>query len=420
MTHHLPKLGARDYLALNAYWFAISFLWNGMSPLLLSALILRVVDESRKGAALGFLSIVGLFIAIIVQPLAGAWTDARTTRWGKRRPYLVGGTLFDGVFLLALFYARDYLSLVIAYVLLQIASNIAHGPYQAYLTDLVPESQRGQVSGVKLVFEMLGFVATAFVVGQLLERAQLFAAFLAIIGVLLGALVITVRGVDEGACVVDARPRGAGRADTALWRIVVHSRDFFWWLVSRWLILGAVNLIRNYLVFFLRDVLHIENAAAESGALLMILGIAVTLVAYPASAASDRWGRKPLIIGAGILGAVGAVALIFSTTLSALLIVGLCIGISTGIFLSVNWAWGADLIPRAAGGRFLGISNLATAGAGIIGGAGGWLLDALPAPMGYHALYLSAALCYAIGTLIVLGVREARSESAAAGPSPEK
>ena len=121
-------LRAWDYLTLNAYWFALSFLWNSMGPILLPTLVPLLVPESQKGSALGILTALGLVIAIVVQPAAGAWSDSRTTRWGKRRPYIVGGTLFDVVFLLLMAFAGNYVVLLIGYLLLQTSSNIAHGP----------------------------------------------------------------------------------------------------------------------------------------------------------------------------------------------------------------------------------------------------------------------------------------------------
>ena len=190
-------LRARDYFTLNAYWFALSFMWNAMAPLLLPTLVARSVVESQKGSALGTLTALGLILATIVQPAAGAWTDARTTRWGKRRPYIVGGTLFDVVFLVAMVLAGDYLFLLIAYALLQVTSNIAHGPYQAYLPELVPEAKRGKMTGVKLVFEMVGAIVTALAVGNLVGQGQMLAAFLAIIFFLLLTMAITAVFVDE-------------------------------------------------------------------------------------------------------------------------------------------------------------------------------------------------------------------------------
>src|SRR5512135_532840 len=174
-------LRAWDYVTLNAYWFALSFLWNSMGPILLPTLVPMLVPESQKGSALGMLSALGLIVAIVVQPAAGAWTDTRTTRWGRRKPYIVGGTLFDVVFLLAMAFAGNYVVLLVAYLLLQLSSNIAHGPYQGYIPELVPEAKRGAASGVARLLEIVGIIVTSLVIGAMVAQGQILTAFLAII-----------------------------------------------------------------------------------------------------------------------------------------------------------------------------------------------------------------------------------------------
>ncbi len=400
-----------DYFSLNAYWLALSFMWNSIGPILLPVLVTRLVPESEKGSALGTLTAIGLIIATIVQPLAGAWTDSRTTRWGKRRPYIVGGTLFDVVFLLAIVFAPNFALMLVAYAFLQTVSNIAHGPYQAYIPELVPEDKRGKVTGVKQFLEMFAAIVAALVVGNLAKDNTVL-AFVLIIVTLLITMAITALFVREQPFDgMTSVTKPAVAIDRSIWQTLFHSRDFFLWLVSRLLILLALNLVRNYLLFFLDDVLKMSDPAKEVGNLLAILGVAVTLVAYPAGALSDRVGRKPLVILAGTLGAVGALLLMTANEMTMVLISGTVLGVSIGIFLSANWAWGTDLIPQDAGGRLLGISNIATAGSGVLAGIGGYVLDYFnkQAPnAGYTALYLIAAVCYILGTVVVLGVKDVR------------
>ncbi len=414
-------LRAWDYFTLNAYWFALSFLWNSMGPILLPTLVPLLVPEAQKGSALGIISALGLIIAIIVQPVAGAWSDGRTTRWGKRRPYIVGGTLFDVVFLLTMAFAGNYIVLLIGYLLLQTSSNIAHGPYQGYIPELVPEAKRGAASGVARFLEIVGIIVTSLVVGNWVGQGQIVLSFVAIIFFLLFMMAITALFVTEvpfeGAgtpSTASSTPpaKTAGSAQHALsLRTIFYSRDFFLWLVSRLLILLGGNLVRNYALYFLKDVLKLANPAAEVGNLLAIIAVAIVIVVYPAGALSDRIGRKWLIVASGVLGAIGALLLMTATTLTMVLLDGAVIGVSIGIFLSVNWAWATDLIPADEGGRFLGISNLATAGSGVLAGIGGFMLDFFNAQspnLGYTALYLTAAICYVLGTLVAFGVKETR------------
>ena len=56
-------------------------------------------------------------------------------------------------------------------------------------------------------------------------------------------------------------------------------------------------------------------------------------------------------------------------------------GLATGAFLAVDWALMTDIIPKASSGRFMGISNVATASAGVIALAiGGTLMDIIGGP----------------------------------------
>ncbi len=83
-------LQGRDYLALNVYWFALSYLWNSLGPIILPVLVALLVPDAIKGSALGLLTSVGLVLAVVVQPAAGAVSDRATFRWGRRRPILAG------------------------------------------------------------------------------------------------------------------------------------------------------------------------------------------------------------------------------------------------------------------------------------------------------------------------------------------
>jgi len=78
--------------------------------------------------------------------------------------------------------------------------------------------------------------------------------------------------------------------------------------------------------------------------------------------------------------------------------------------MTVNWALGTDLVPPSEAGRYLGVSNLAGAGAGIMGaGLGGPLADffnqQLPG-LGYQMLFATYSACFLISSAVLLGVRE--------------
>jgi MFS family permease len=168
--------------------------------------------------------------------------------------------------------------------------------------------------------------------------------------------------------------------------------------------------------------------------LLGIVIISALIVSLPAARISDRVGRRPLILIGGLLGALGMLVLIFShyelvpaavlRPLAAALkvpplaaqvtLVGLLIGVGYGLFFAVDWAFLQDIIPADEAGLFMGFSNIATAGAGIIARfIGGFLLDPFNAgpkllglPGGYPVIFTVFFIWMLVGGLLILKVPE--------------
>jgi len=417
----MSTLRRRDYFTLNVYWFALSYLWNSMGPIILPVIVPPLVDPNFKGTAIGLLSAVGLIVATIVQPMAGALSDRSAQRWGRRRPYLLGGTLLDMIFLSGIVVSGNYWLLFASYFLLQVSSNVAHGPYQGLIPDLVPEEKRGSASGVKQFLEIIGIIVTSLVTAQLMNAGQLGVTMGSIMAILLITMLITLWGVREQPLAAASVPHKPVLA-TVLGTFNVDVRryaDFLWWLGSRLLILIGINLVRNFAILFVQEVLQLPDAIAATGTLLAILAVAIAVVVYPAGFFSDRFGRKPLHYFAGIVGAIGAFLLIFTRGYDDLFIYGGIIGVAIGVFLSVNWALATDLIPPAEAARYLGISNLATAGAGVLANLfGGPLIDIFNAQqpgLGYTVLFALGGLCMLAGTALLLPVRETRGRGTTRG-----
>ena len=120
----MKRANVLQMLVINAYWVGLSFMWNSLHPIVLPAVLLHFVPETQKNTYLGLLTFVGLVIAMLIQPLSGALSDRWASRWGRRRPLIVFGSLFDLIFLALLGWAGGSMWLVIGYIGLQFSSNI--------------------------------------------------------------------------------------------------------------------------------------------------------------------------------------------------------------------------------------------------------------------------------------------------------
>ena len=146
----MNRVNPFNLLVLNAYWFGLSFMWNSLHVIILPAVLLNFVPESLKNTYLGLMTFMGLIIAMMVQPISGWLSDNWRSPWGRRRPLMSLGTLLDLIFLAFLAWAGGLPMLAIGYIGLQFTSNIAHGPAQGLLPDLVSREKFGAGSGIKL------------------------------------------------------------------------------------------------------------------------------------------------------------------------------------------------------------------------------------------------------------------------------
>ena len=404
----MKNLRPIDYFNMNVYWFGLAFMWNSLHPIILPAVLLNFVPENLKNTYLGGLTFLGLILAMIVQPIAGAISDRTTFRWGRRRPYILIGTLFDFVFLAVLGLAGNYWVLFAGYILLQTSSNVAHGPAQGFIPDLVPEDRRGIAAGVKNLADMGGLVAASLVAGNLMGRQNPGPAFVVIGLLLLATMLITLFGVKEEP-LVEKRAKSLSQTFAQKVRdtLSIDARrypDYLWLIASRFFILLGIYAVQSFAQYFISDVLKATNPAQVTGNLMFSIGIALMALVFPAGYLSDRIGRKRLNVFAGLLGAVGIFLLLFATDYTRLMIFGTIIGAATGIFLSVNWALATDLIPKGEAGKYLGFSNLATAGAGAASRLGGPLIDLFNARQpgqGYSVLFALACLSLLAGTALL-------------------
>src|SRR5205807_1539401 len=117
--------------------------------------------------------------------MMGAVSDRSRSRFGRRRPFILAGTIGDVLFLTGLALSGSYWLLVIFYFLLQTASNTAQGPCQGLQPDVVPEDQRGTASGYYGVANLVGTLCGTVVAGLILAHAGRPAAIGSIAALLL-------------------------------------------------------------------------------------------------------------------------------------------------------------------------------------------------------------------------------------------
>ena len=433
------NLNHLDFVVLSLYWVAIGYLWTSLGGLILPDLVLQLVGREHEGLALGVLEGVGSLMAVVWQPIAGALSDRTRTRFGRRRPYIVGGTIGDVLFLVGLALSGSFGLVLIFYFLLQTASNTAQGPYQGLMPDVVPQAQRGTASGYFGVANVVGLLAGTVGAGLILAHAGRTAALLSICGLLVLTMLPTVLLIPDRAEPASDQFKNARQAIVTTFARPLRYPSFLWLMASRLLILMGLVGVQSFVFFYFSNVFFHndrKDTITASYTLLGLVIVAAFLVSWPAARASDRFGRRPFILVGGLLGAAGVLMLVFSPfqvlptqlldplarTLKVpplaaqATLVGVLIGIGYGLFFSVDWAFIQDVIPAEEAGLFMGFSNIATAGSGIIARfIGGFLLDPfnhgpqlLGLPGGFPVIFSVFSASLLVGALLILRVPELR------------
>ncbi len=412
----MKKLPLQQLFAINVYWLGHSFMWNSLHPIVLPAVLLHLVPDALKNTYLGVLSFGGLILAMVVQPISGAASDSWRSRWGRRRPLALLGTLLDFFFLALLAWSGNLLVVVVGYVGLQIVSNIAHGPMQGLIPDLVPPEQMGAASGLKNLMDMGGLIVASLAAGNLLapEARYPTAIMLVVIAVLALSAAITFLTTREQPSSQDARNRNRVRIRNVFKMDIRGNTNFFWLIGSRFVFLFGVYGVQTFAQYFIRDVLQAHNPVKATGDLMAALALALVVCAMLGGWLTDRFGARRVLVLASGLCALGCFLLAGVSDLSTLTPYAGVLGAGIGFYLTANWALASRLAPKQAAGKFLGLTNLATAGASALSKLAGIPIDlannAFPGLyVGYTGLFIMGGACALLSLLLLARVEEKRT-----------
>lgn len=325
---------------------------------------------------------------------------------------------------------RGYWALLALYVVSSVASNSAQAAAQALIPDLVPEEKRGLFSGIKALLEVpLPLFFVSAVVGPLVGRGRMQASLLAVMGVLAVCAAITMlvredrslgipsarggrelvrlalmtlvfaavivalgrivrlmlswsAGLSSGQATAVAVAAGVGGMlvavvggvlacmRVAIGRHAESARPFAWWVVNRLAFLVAANGMSGFMMYFMQErfvALAGERAAGPASSAVLLVGVFILVTAVPSGWIADRIGKRVLVALSGLIATAGMSVLLLVPTMAAVYAGGSLIGLAVGMFFTVNWALGTELVPNDEAGRYLGLANVAGAGAGAIG-----------------------------------------------------
>ena len=410
--------GARKWVlvvSLGLVFFILFALFAAILGVLLPNQI-QDIDPAGKTAALGIVFAITSVFSTITTPVAGALSDRTRSRFGRRTPWIVAGSLIGGVATILIPHGGNIVGITTFWVLATISLNCMLPVITTVVADRFRPSERGTVSGV-VGATMTAGLSAGTIFGGLLA-AHLFLAYAILgIGVMIACTLFVIFNPEPPLPADFGRPPPfrLGAFLREFWISPREHPDFAWAFFGRFSIYMGYQAILTYLLYILED--HIGLSQADANAMIARMS-SVTLVALIVSSLSSGWladrlGRlKPLVFIAGLLMALAVVAPLASRSIPGMFGYAVLVGLGYGAFMSVDLALMTHVLPpRPAGedatGKDLGILTTAINIPQILSPA---MAAALLTATGnnYPLLFCLAAAFVVVGACFVLPIRSVR------------
>lgn len=340
---------------------------GGLSSVCIKQLLLPIqisqLDPRTTATSFGLVAAVGACAGLIASPLSGALSDRTTSRWGKRRPWIIGGIIVAVVGLFTMAAATTIPILLIGEVLAQTGVDTILATVTALIPDQVPETQRAGLAALNGMAPIVGGVFGLVLVTRLTNPSIVRQGY-----VLLAVMSVACIGLFL--CVLREQPLRPDKIAPFDWRSFLagffqplRNRDFTYTFISRACVFLSFTLLGAYLFFYVSQGLHLPLAvAAQAVTVFQVLStVALVIVALLAGMLS-HWSQrlKPCLITGALVMAGGILLLVAVPNWQALLVAAVLFGGGFGAVLGVDIALAIRVLPNATDrGKDLGLITTA-------------------------------------------------------------
>ncbi|MCS5723032.1 MFS transporter [Herbiconiux sp. CPCC 203407] len=394
----------------------------------LPLLIARLVPEGERTGVLAFVTVCGAIASVVANPLFGLASDRTPGRFGRRRPWLLGGVVLGFGATVLVLNAGSVAALAVGWVLAQTAYNASLAAVAALLGDQVEEQRRASASGIFGAAAFLGTLPPLALAALVPDRLDIVMLTMPTAALAVGFIACLVIRDTPLAQVRRTSLTGSARR-LGLRGLELRRYSLFGWVwLQRFMLQLAFSLVTTFTLYFVavRFVLSPEGASPAVAVTTLIGGAGIVLSALVTGFVASRRGRYGPFIVAASLGLAAAAALRALAPDVPVLWAGAALGgVALGAFYAVDLALALRAIPAGRSGTFLGVFNIAETIPQAIAPAVALGLLALAGPdpvtetpENYTALYLAAGGVALLALLPLPFLRPILTRAAPADPEP--
>ena len=350
----------------------------------------------------------GALAAVIFNALGGRISDRSTSRFGRRRPWLIVGALgmLVGLALIAL--APGAALMAVGWFLAQAAGNLALAAYVASISDQLSPAQYGRASGLVGIASNLAVMIATWLASVL--TGNMIALFL--VPGLIGMVLVLVFAfmLPEPVLRENRLPFNLRELVLTFWRNPVKFPDFGLAWGGRFTIILASFMFTTFRVLYMENHLGLEpgdavRAVATGVTIYTVTSMVASLLA---GWLSDLLGRRKILVAASILiFGLATYLLLHADTVTAFYVVEAIMGLAYGTYIAVDLALVLEVLPdREQAGKDMGVFNIANALPQSLAPAfGGFLLANLGGGTDFTALLVAALVAAVIGAVLTMFIR---------------
>ncbi len=156
-----------------------------------------------------------------------------------------------------------------------------------------------------------------------------------------------------------------------------------------------------FTIIYVHEVRGVDLDVA--GLLISLIAVVAVVVTGPVGILTDRLGARVVLVGGHLAQLVGAVVLAFATSIPALVVAFVLLGVSFGVGWPAFNAMIASIVEGRLRTQFFGINfALVNLGIGVGGVVSGFLTD-VERPWTFTAIFLADAACVLVPIALLLG-----------------
>jgi len=316
---------------------------------------------------------IGAIINIVFAYIGGAVSDRTTLSFGRRRTWIMIGSIVGAAALMGVGTAKSITMIVVCCCIALLFYNLAYASYSALIPDQVEEKHRGKASGIIGLFNPVAIVIGMITMTALnnLTLTMKFGVLssVSIIGAIIACILVKDPPISEYKSSHKEAATGFGEKMARIYPSPKKYPYFSWACLTRFLA-AAAFAAQTYATIYLMQKFGIAQEAVTGIATLgsLINTVTLALSSVVGGVLSDKFRKqKPFVGGAAVLLGIGVWIMAFAPSITFYFVSQAVIGFGFGMFLAVDIALVARVLPnKEDSAKDFGIMNVANNIAGSI------------------------------------------------------